>query len=83
MTAARLPDGVTGVRTDGEAIWITPRPAWEHIPAGVRRITFTASGEGENGRKGPRSAPRTLTGRRAARLVSFLNAAETVQTGSI
>lgn len=82
VTVATLPDGTTAVRTDGEAVWLTPRPPWERIPAGVRSVTFTASGQSSNGSVGPTSAPRTLTGERARRLVSFINRAEVVQPGA-
>jgi Domain of unknown function (DUF4232) len=81
VTAVALSHGVTGVRTDGEAVWLTPRPAWERIPPGVRRVVFTARGAGVDGRPGPVSVPRTLTGARARRLVAFINAEEVVQPG--
>ncbi|MGH2873731.1 MAG: DUF4232 domain-containing protein [Solirubrobacteraceae bacterium] len=83
VTAAALPHGVTGIRTDGEAIWLTPRPAWERIPGQVRRVVFTARGADASGRLGAVSRPHTLTGGRARRLVSFLNAAEVVQPGVV
>ncbi|HEY1711557.1 MAG TPA: DUF4232 domain-containing protein [Solirubrobacteraceae bacterium] len=81
VTTAALAHGVTGIRTDGEAVWLTPRPAWEQIPDGVRRVVFTARGADARGRLGPISTPRTLGGARARRLVSLLNAAEIVQPG--
>jgi hypothetical protein len=81
VTVATLADGVTAVRTDGEAVWLTPRPSWERIPAAVRSVTLTASGQANDGRVGPVSAPRTLTGDRARRLVSFINRAAVVQPG--
>jgi hypothetical protein len=81
VTTAPLSDGVTAVRTDGEAVWLTPRPAWEQIPSGVERVVFTARGADGQGRLGPSSTPRTLRGARARRLVSILNAAEIVQPG--
>lgn len=76
-----LPGGETGIRTDGEAIWISPRPSWEQIPAGVKTVEITARGGSFSGRPGPRSSPIILTGTRAARLVEFVNAAEIVQPG--
>jgi len=81
VTTASLPHGVTGIRTDGEAVWLTPRPAWEQIPSGVDRVVFTARGADDQGRVGRASAPRTLRGARAQRLVALLNAAEVVQPG--
>ncbi len=81
VTTAALAHGVTGIRTDGEAVWLTPRPAWERIPDGVARVVFTARGADVRGRLGPTSAPHTLRDVRARRLVSLLNAAEIVQPG--
>jgi Protein of unknown function (DUF4232) len=81
VTTATLAHGVTGIRRDGEAVWLTPRPAWEQIPDGVARVVFTARGADTDGRLGPTSTPRTLRGARAQRLVSLLNAAEVVQPG--
>jgi len=60
---------------------LTPRPSWERIPAGVSHVVFTASGQTDSNRLGPVSAPRTLTGSRAHRLVAFINRAEIVQPG--
>jgi hypothetical protein len=81
VTVAPLADGFTAIRTDGEAVWLTPRPAWEQIPSGVERVVFTARGADGQGRLGPSSTPRTLRGARARRLVSVLNAAEVGQPG--
>jgi Protein of unknown function (DUF4232) len=82
VTVVPLADGATAVRTDGEAVWLTPRPQWERIPAGVRSVVFTASGTGNDGRLGPLSTPRTLTGVAAGRLVAFINRAQIVQPGA-
>lgn len=82
VTVATLASGVSAVRTDGEAVWLTPRPGWERIPPGVRRVVFTATGQTDTGRPGPVSMPRTLTGNRASRLVAFINTAEVVQPGA-
>jgi hypothetical protein len=81
VTTATLADGVTAIRTDGEAVWLTPRPAWEQIPSAVRRVIFTARGADAAGRLGQASAPRTLRGAGARRVVTSLNAAEVVQPG--
>ncbi len=81
MTVVPLSGGGTGVRTDGEAVWLTARPAWERIPAGVRRISFTASGQTASGKPGRASSPRTVTGAAARRLVSLINGLEVVQPG--
>lgn len=81
VTTATLGRGVTWVRTDGEAIWLTPRPAWERVPGGVRSVVFTARGADINGHLGPTSMPRTLSGAGARRLVAFINSAQIVQPG--
>ena len=69
------------IRTDGEAVWLTPRPAWERIPAAVHSATFTASGNGGDGVLGPTSASRRLTGAALHKLVRAINTAEIVQPG--
>jgi hypothetical protein len=81
VTTATLPHGVTGIRTDGEAVWLTPRPRWERIPGAVTGVVVTARGADAHGRLGPVSAPRALRAARARRLVAFVNRAEVVQPG--
>ena len=81
ITVVPLAGKGTGVRTDGEAIWLTPRPAWEQIPSTVRSITFTAQGSTPAGRSGRVSTPRTLTGSPVQRLVAFINGLDIVQPG--
>jgi hypothetical protein len=81
VTVAPLTGGGTGVRTDGEAVWLTARPSWEQIPAGVRSVTFTARGQTASGRTGRWSAPRTVTGAAAQQLVSLVNGLQVVQPG--
>lgn len=73
VTAVPLTGGGTGVRSDGEAIWLTPRPPWEQIPSGVARVMVTARGAGHT------STPLTLTGKAAVRLASFINRLDVVQ----
>lgn len=74
--------GGTTVRTDGEAVWLTPRPSWERIPSGVREVTFVDHGAVPSGRPGPASAPGTLRGARARRLVTLVNRLPVVQPGA-
>ncbi len=81
VAVARLPGGVSGVRVAGEAIWHTPRTSWGRIPAGVRRVAFTARGVDARRRLGRLSESGTLTGTRVRRLVSFFNAADVAQPG--
>jgi hypothetical protein len=40
VSAIDLTGGEAGVRVDAQDIWITPRPAWERIPAGVRAVSI-------------------------------------------
>jgi len=82
ITLVPLAGTGTGVRTDGEAIWLTPRPDWEQIPRAVRSITFTAQGSTPSGRTGRVSATRTLTGGSVLRLVVFINGLDVVQPGT-
>ena len=83
VMVVQLAGGRTGVRTDGEAVWLTPRPAWEQIPSTVRSITFTAQGSTASGRGGRVSAPRTLAGGVVRRVVGFINALDLVQPGAV
>jgi hypothetical protein len=83
VTVVQLTSTTAAVRTDGETVWITPRPAWERIPAGVRSVSITASGPVNRGLQGPVSAPQVITGARARRLVTFINDLEVVQPGVI
>lgn len=46
VSAAPLADGMVGVRADGQDIWVTPRPAWDRVPAGVASILITPSVNG-------------------------------------
>ncbi len=39
VEVAPLPHGYAGVRADGEAIWIQPKPAGERVPAQARVLT--------------------------------------------
>jgi hypothetical protein len=70
------------VRTDGEAVWITPRPSWEQIPPGVAKVSFVARGATANGKAGPTSRTQTLVGARAGGLVAFINKLSIVQPGA-
>ncbi|HWF55976.1 MAG TPA: hypothetical protein VG223_15165 [Solirubrobacteraceae bacterium] len=46
VSAVPLAGGMVGVRADGQDIWVTPRPAWDRVPAGVATIMITASVNG-------------------------------------
>jgi hypothetical protein len=83
VMVTRLAGGHTGVRTDGEAVWITPRPAWEQIPRTVRSITLTAQGSTASGRSGRASVPRTVAGDVVQRVVGFINGLDLVQPGAV
>jgi hypothetical protein len=81
VAVVQLTGTTTAVRTDGEAIWLSPRPTWERIPGNVTSARFTASGEPTNGRSGPTSAPVMVTGHAAHQLVAFINSLGVVQPG--
>jgi hypothetical protein len=82
LTVVQLDPTTTGVRTDGETVWIVNRPAWERIPAGVRSVTVTARGQTLAGRLGPASRPAVLRGRAAARVAALVNRLPRVQPGA-
>ncbi len=81
VAVVQLTGTTAAVRTDGEAIWLSPRPNWERIPLGVSSVRFTASGESSDGRPGPASSPVTVRGQAARRLVVFINSLGIVQPG--
>lgn len=81
VTVEQLTASTTAVRTDGEAVWITARPSWEQIPAGVHSVTYTARAPTGTGRPGPTSRPIILTGARARQLVTTINRLELDQPG--
>jgi hypothetical protein len=82
VTVVQLTPGTTGVRTDGEALWIVPRPPWEVVPAGVRTVVIRAfSSHVPNGRRLLPNGVYTLTGAGAHRLVAFINGMPLVQPG--
>jgi hypothetical protein len=79
VEAVRLADGSTGVRADSQVVWIKPRPASEHIPAGSRRLVLTTSRFGRliQGPIGVRS-PAAIR-----HVVKLLNALPAWQPGAI
>jgi hypothetical protein len=82
VTVVQLNRNTTGVRADGEAIWIVPRPAWEAIPAGVRKALIRAASEHvPAGRRLLDNGSYTLTGADARRLASVINRLALVQPG--
>lgn len=83
VTVVQLTANSVGVRTDGEAVWIVPRPAWEVVPAGVRRVTVRAVSTGlPPGSRTLSNGGYTLTGTKARQLVSFINRLPRVQPGT-
>lgn len=82
VTVVPLTGGGTGIRADGEAIWLTARPAWEQIPSTVRSVTVSARGTTASGHFGRTSTSRTVTGDAARRIVSLINGFEVVQPGA-
>ena len=41
VEVTQLADGSTGLRADGQAVWITPRPPAERVPPGARLLRIT------------------------------------------
>ena len=77
VAIVQLQDGSTGVRADGEAVWITPRPHSERIPAGARRVVISTTEGGKTV-----EGPATVTAHaEVAKAVSVLNALPAFQPG--
>lgn len=77
VEAVGLQGGSTGVRADGEVVWITPRPRSERIPSGARRLVVTETKAGQL-----LQGPFTFTSRRAiGRAATLLNALPAFQPG--
>lgn len=77
VAIVQLQDGSTGVRADGEAVWITPRPSSERIPATARRVVVTNS-RGDTLVQGPFTVTSRAT---VAKLVSMMNRLPAWQPG--
>jgi hypothetical protein len=78
VAVVQLQNGSTGVRADGEAVWITPRPASERLPGGAQRVVLSTSRFGKLVQ-----GPFTVTSRREVRkIVSLLNALPAFQPGA-
>jgi hypothetical protein len=48
VSVVQLTSTTTWVRTDGEAVWIVPRPAGEKVPSGVHEIGITSAYPGKS-----------------------------------
>jgi len=81
VTTVQLSTATIAVRTDGEAVWVVPRPSWEQIPPTASSVSFTASGPTASGREVATSVPRTFGGARARALIRFINHLGVVQPG--
>jgi hypothetical protein len=79
VTAARAAGGGTALRADAQVVWVSTRPAWEHVPGGVKLVTLTVRRPGK-----PTSAPRTVTGAmRVDKIVALVNALPLMQPGAV
>ncbi len=77
VAIVQLQHGSTGIRADGEAVWITPRPRSERIPAGTRRVVVSTTEGGKTV-----EGPTTITApAEVAKAVSVLNALPAFQPG--
>jgi hypothetical protein len=81
VSVVRTNSGQTAVRLDGEAVWQTPRPAWERIPAGVTSASFTGRGPAPSGRGGAPSHAQTVPGATARALAAAINGFELFPPG--
>ena len=78
VEARTLRDGSTGVRADGETVWITPRPPSERVPSGARLLVVTTTRPGQL-----LQGPFKVTSRREiGRAVALVNALPAFQPGS-
>jgi len=80
VTVVQLNRTTTAIRTDGEAVWITPRPASERVPAGVREIDIASTAFMS---RSPILALRVTEVPEVRQLVKWINAMPTAQPGSI
>jgi hypothetical protein len=79
VSAARATGGGTALRADAQVIWVTRRPAWEHLPGGLKVVTLTVRRPGK-----PASAPRMVTGASMVhKIVALVDALAVVQPGAV
>ena len=81
VQVAELPGGRrVAVRFDGEAVWLSPRPAWERLPGSVRSLSFRGSGADVDGHPAPVSTAKTVTRPAAvSAIVHYLDGLQIVQ----
>lgn len=80
VNVVQLPDGSTGLRADGQAVWVKPRPASEAIPLGahILRISVHGSLKGEQ----PAQRPlRVTSAKKIAEVVAALDSLPATQPG--
>jgi len=84
VSAVALPSGLTAVRLDGAAQWLSPRPGWEQVPAGIELATYSGHGArpGDRRAAAPESRPAVLTSEAARRLAAWINSRPVVQPGA-
>ncbi len=76
--AVQLAGGITGLRVDAQASWLTPRPGTEVVPSGARLLRISAVASIPQNR--PAQGPVTISDRRRIeRVVTLLNALPVVQ----
>jgi hypothetical protein len=83
IETAALANGSTALRADAEVVWITPRPAFERIPAQVDRLTVSVA-RARSVVQGPFivQGPFTVTApNRIRRVRSLVNALPLAQPG--
>lgn len=80
VTVVQLNARTTAVRTDGEAVWITPRPASEKVPTGVQETDITSKAFMSGS---PILAVKVTDRPQVQRIVSWINAMGIGQPGTI
>lgn len=79
VSVVQLNSTTTVMRTDGEAVWVTPRPASEKVPAGVQEIDVSSTAF----MSGARVLAVSVTDpAQVQRIVGWINAMGLAQPGS-
>jgi len=79
-SVAQVSPSTTILRTDGEAVWISPRPADETVPAGVREVDITSTAFMT---QAPIASVRVTDAAQVRQIVKWINAMGIAQPGAI
>jgi hypothetical protein len=83
VSAVALPSGLTAVRLEAAAEWVSPRPGWDRVPAGAAIATVAGHGARRTDVQavGPESRSVILTGRTDRRLAGWIDRQPAAQPG--